>query len=46
MAPVKIFLNHLTIEKQLFEILKGRDHADFIGLVVSSDTTSVSRGDN
>ena len=48
MARLRVFLSHLTIEKQLAEILMEALKRDFIGLAeffVSSDTTSIPVGE-
>jgi hypothetical protein len=48
MARLKVFLSHLTIEKQLAEILQEAVIRDYIGLVeffISSDTTSIPVGE-
>jgi hypothetical protein len=48
MARLKVFLSHLTIEKDLAELLQDAIKRDFIGLVeffVSSDTTSIPVGE-
>jgi hypothetical protein len=47
MPKLKVFLSHLTIEKQLAEIIQRAIQRDFIGLVsffVSSDITSIPGG--
>ena len=49
MSRLTVFLSHLTIEKQLAEILREAITRDFIGLVdfyISSDTTSIPVGEN
>ena len=48
MARLNVFLSHLTIEKQLAEVLQQAVTRDFIGLIeffVSSDTTSIPVGE-
>ena len=48
MARLRVFLSHLTIERQLAEILQKAIIRDFIGLVeffISSDTTSIPVGE-
>jgi hypothetical protein len=47
MPKLKVFLSHLTIEKQLAEVIQLAITRDFIGLVsffVSSDITSIPAG--